>query len=548
MAILEKRIKGHSYFYEVHGYRGNGKVKQSIVRYFGRVDPRKNPDAKPVVKKELVSTYRFGDAALLYVAAQRINMFDVVNRYVPKRQGLSLGLELFLTVAHKLLDDKPSSTNLQHWVRTTHLPLLLNFSPEYITDNTQQYLMGKLYNEERNIDHLYRISIELYQNALKLFGKEDDIYFYDITSTYFEGKCCPIAFFGHNKDGKLDKLQINITMIMNGKYGIPVVSKVFEGNVNDAKTVYGMIYYPKMVMKKEKCLLIMDRGFDSEDNVRLMDTVEYDYIIGLRSTHKFVKKLKKETDFSSGNWETIERGGDDIKLRKTVKNLFGKRRIVILYYSPKVAREQKARRDFRMENAIERLKSYGEFASRRKLTVEKAKEIVQSVKKYITIGQDGGKVIWNVDKVAVNRAERNDGKFCIMTNKDIIPKEVFALYFSKDKIEKGFRHMKQDANLRPIYKRLADHVVVDVFLCHVAYLLMRVVEHLAQQEKIDKFWNVLSSEAHVVSLVELRDRRTSNTEFQVVTNNQIQKDIVDKIGLQRQIPVSTTNAKMSSKT
>lgn len=170
------------------------------------------------------------------------------------------------------------------------------------------------------------------------------------------------------------------------------------------------------------------------------------------------------------------------------------------------------------------------------------------MKKYITIGQDGGKVIWNVDKVAVNRAERNDGKFCIMTNKDISPKEVFALYFSKDKIEKGFRHMKQDANLRPMYKRLADHVVVDVFLCHVAYLLMRVVEHLAQQEKIDKFWNVLSSEVHVVSLVELRDRRTSNIEFQVVTNNQIQKDIVDKIGLQRQIPVSTTNAKMSSKT
>ncbi|EQD32016.1 hypothetical protein B1B_17866 [mine drainage metagenome] len=38
-----------------------------------------------------------------------MNLFDVVNTYVPKRQGLSLGLEFFLTTAHKLLDNKPTS-------------------------------------------------------------------------------------------------------------------------------------------------------------------------------------------------------------------------------------------------------------------------------------------------------------------------------------------------------------------------------------------------------------------------------------------------------
>ncbi|EQD71411.1 hypothetical protein B1B_04477 [mine drainage metagenome] len=82
-------------------------------------------------------------------------------------------------------------------------------------------------------------------------------------------------------------------MIMNGAYGIPIVSKVFEGNINDVNTLYEMVYYPKVIMKKEKCLLIMDRGFDSEDNVKLMDTTEYDYIIGLRSTHKLRKKTEE---------------------------------------------------------------------------------------------------------------------------------------------------------------------------------------------------------------------------------------------------------------
>lgn len=536
--ICGKKIGGRKYYYKVESYLKDGKVRQRILEYYGRNDPRKKPGITPIVKTTTTATYRFGDVALLYHAAEKIDMINIVNKYVPKRQGLSLGLELFLTVAHRLLEDKPSSHNLSRWVGTTHLPTLLNFDSSRITDNTQQYLMNKIYDEERNLDHLYRISIDLYNSALKLFGKDENVFFYDITSTYFEGKCCPLAFFGHNKDGKLDKLQINIAMIMNGKYGIPVVSKVFEGNVNDAKTVYGMVYYPKMIMKKEKCLLIMDRGFDSEDNARLMDTTEYDYIIGLRSTHKFIRKLKRETDFSSDNWETIKRDEDDIKLRRVVKNLFGKRRIVILYYSPKVAREQKARRDFRMGNAIERLKSYGEFAPRRKLTVEKAKEVIRSVKKYITIGQKGGKVMWNVDKIAVNRAERNDGKFCIMTNKDISPRDIFALYFSKDKIEKGFRYMKQDANLRPVFKRLADHVVVDVFTCHITYLLMRVAEHLAQQGKIDKFWGDLSSEAREIRLLDTKDVH-GNRKFQMIPNNGLQQNIVEKLGFSSQLPVNT---------
>jgi len=534
--IVTRKVKGNPYYFKVEGYRENGKVKQRVLEYYGTTDPRKNPDASPIIKRELKATHHFGDIALLYHAAEKINLIDCINNYVPKRQGLSLGLELFLTTAHKLLEDKPSSNNLSNWIGTTHLPILLGFDHSRITNNTQQYLMDKIYDEEKNIDHLYRISIDLYNSAIKLFGKEEDAFFYDITSTYFEGKCCPIAFFGHNKDGKLDKLQINIAMIMNGKYGLPVVSKVFRGNVNDARTVHEMIYYPKVIMKKEKCMLIMDRGFDSEDNIRLMDTTRYDYIIGLRSNHNFVKKLKNGTDFSTSNWDTINSGEDVIKLRKEVKNVFGKRRIVILYYSPKVAKDQKERREFKIENAVERLDNQGG------LTMKKVTEITKSVKKYLIIEQNKKKITWRIDKIALNRAEKNDGKFCLMTNKDLGPKDIFATYFSKDKIEKGFRHMKQDANLRPVHKRLTDHVVVDVFICHIAYLLMRVTEHLAQKEKIDKIWEGLSSEAKEIRIAEFENREGKRY-YQIVSNNEIQKSIVDKLGLLSQLPVITTSSK-----
>ncbi len=527
-----KKTGGRNYYYRVESYIKRGKVRQRILEYYGRTDPRKKPDAMPIVKNTPTATYRFGDVALLYHAAEKVDMINIVNRYVPKRQGLSLGLELFLTIAHRLLEDKPSSHNLSRWVGTTHLPILLNFDSSRITDNTQQYLMDKIYDEERNLDHLYRISIDLYNSALRLFGKEENVFFYDITSTYFEGKCCPLAFFGHNKDGKLDKLQINIAMIMNGRYGLPVVSKVFRGNINDARTVHEMVYYPKVIMKKEKCMLIMDRGFDSEDNIRLMDTTKYDYIIGLRSNHTFVKKSKVGTDFSTGTWDTIKNGADEIKLRKEIKNVFGRRRIVILYYSPKVARDQKERRDFRINNMIERLDDQGE------LTMKKATEIAKPLRRYLVIEQNGKEVSWRINQVEVNRAEKNDGKFCLMTNKNMDPKEIFATYFSKDKIEKGFRHMKQDANMRPVFKRLADHVIVDVFTCHITYLLMRVAEHLAQQEKIDKFWDGLSSETREIRILDIKDMQ-GNRKFQIIPNNDLQRNIVEKLELREQLPVGT---------
>jgi len=537
--MLEKKIRGNSYFYEVQSYREGGKVKQRILRYFGKLDPRINPEAKHITKKSVMATYRFGDVAVLYHAAKEIGMIDLVDKYVPKRQGLSLGLELFLTVAHRLLDDKPSSANLSRWVKTTHLPLLLGFDAGRISSNTQSYLMDKLYDRDHNLDHILRISTELYERTLPFFGKEGKTFFYDITSTYFEGDSCPIAKLGYSRDDAVNKLQINIGMVVNGAYGIPLMTKVFEGNVNDAETVYEMVYYTKFVIGKKKGLLVMDRGMDSEDNIKIMDTVKYDYVVGLRSNHSFVNDIKTQTDAESDDWETFKKGDEIIKLKKFTKNIFGKRRHILLYFNPTIAKSQAENRQRRIDLAADSLKRT------RNLTMKKVNDILNGVKKYFVIESKNGNISWRIDQVKINQALRHDGKFCIITNLNIKASEVYKLYFSKDKIEKGFRHMKQDAVLHPTRKRLVDRVIVDVFICHLAYLLLRVAEHLAQQKINRIFWDGLTSEAKEIRLLELQNR-SGNKQFQIIPNNEIQKNIVDKLDLSRQLPVGTTKAKTSS--
>lgn len=534
--IVAKTKNGRKYFCEVQSYREGSKVKQRVLRYFGREDPRKNPDAKPIVKSMVVATYRFGDVALVHHAAEKLGFIDVVNRYVPKRQGLSLGLELFLTVAHRLLDDKPSSSNRSRWIRTTHLPALLGFDPQRVTVDTQEYLMDKLYDRDRNVDHLLKLSSELYDTALPLFGREENVFFYDVTSTYFEGRCCPIAMLGYNRDGAVDKLQINIGMVVNGRYGIPIMTKVFEGNVNDAKTVYEMVYYAKFILGKEKGLLVMDRGMDSEANIRIMDTVGYDYVIGLRANHSFVETLRLGTDASAGGWTSFENNGRHIQLKKFSKNIFGKRRTVLLYYDPLTARMQEENRQLKIDAAVSALKQ------RQQLTLEKAEKIISGVKKYFKLSSGKKGFAWPLNAVELTRARKRDGKFCMITNKNIGAAEIYKLYFSKDKIEKGFRHMKQDASLHPTRRRLADRVRADVFVCHLAYLLLVVAEHMARNEKLKVSWDGLSAEAKEIRLVEYQDSKGTK-QFQIVANNKIQKDIVDQVGLSKYLPVVTTTQK-----
>jgi transposase len=102
------------------------------------------------------------------------------------------------------------------------------------------------------------------------------------------------------------------------KYGLPMMTKVFDGNISDPKTVTEMVYYTKFVFKKEKGLIIMNRGVDSEYNMNILDGVGYDYIVGVRSNHTFVKQLKKMTDSSSNDWEIFEHKRQKIKLKKFV--------------------------------------------------------------------------------------------------------------------------------------------------------------------------------------------------------------------------------------
>ena len=96
---------------------------------------------------------------------------------------------------------------------------------------------------------------------------EGGLVLYDVTSTYFEGRKCPLAKFGHSRDGRRDKLQIVFGLLTNGA-GCPVAVEVFEGNTWDPKTLPAQIKKIRERFALERVVLVGDRGMITDARLR----------------------------------------------------------------------------------------------------------------------------------------------------------------------------------------------------------------------------------------------------------------------------------------
>jgi hypothetical protein len=86
---------------------------------------------------------------------------------------------------------------------------------------------------------------------------------YDVTSTYLEGRCCPLARFGHNRDGKAHKLQI-VFGVLCARDGCPIAVEVFAGNTADPSTLKTQIDKLRQRFGLRRVVLVGDRGMITE--------------------------------------------------------------------------------------------------------------------------------------------------------------------------------------------------------------------------------------------------------------------------------------------
>src|SRR5271166_3784403 len=106
---------------------------------------------------------------------------------------------------------------------------------------------------------------------------------YDVTSSYMEGRCCPLAQFGYNRDGKKGKLQI-VYGLLCAPDGCPVAVEVFEGATGDPSTLGNQVVKLKQRFGLDHVVLVGDRGMITQ--TRIAEDIKpagFDWITALRA-------------------------------------------------------------------------------------------------------------------------------------------------------------------------------------------------------------------------------------------------------------------------
>jgi hypothetical protein len=91
--------------------------------------------------------------------------------------------------------------------------------------------------------------------------------FYDLTSTYFEGRHCPLARLGYSRDRKRNRLQIEFGVLVD-RQGRPIAVEVFAGNVGDPSTLASQIHKLQQRFKLERLIIVGDRGMITNARIR----------------------------------------------------------------------------------------------------------------------------------------------------------------------------------------------------------------------------------------------------------------------------------------
>jgi transposase len=301
--------------------------------------------------------------------------------------------------------------------------------------------------------------------------KNGTLVLYDVTSTYFEGRTCPLAQFGHDRDGK-GKLQIVFGLLCTAD-GCPVAVEVFEGNVGDPSTLPCQVSKIKERFELERVVLVGDRGMITE--ARLEKTVKpagLDWITALRAPA--IKDLAR--------LGAIQRSlFDESDLAEITSPDYPDERLVVCR-NPLLA-EERTRKRLALLDATEKKLLHIQVRVRRAKRRLRGKDKIalavgEVINRYkmskhfdLTISDDDFSFARKVEQI--NAEAALDGIYVVRTsvNRDVLDaSSTVKVYKQLSNAERAFRSLKSvDIEVRPIHHRRPDRVRAHVFLCMLAY-------------------------------------------------------------------------------
>ena len=305
---------------------------------------------------------------------------------------------------------------------------------------------------------------------------------YDLTSTYFEGRHCPLAKLGHSRDDKSGKLQIVFGLLTNAQ-GCPVAVEVFDGNTGDPKTVASQADKLRNRFGLKDIVLVGDRGMITSARIREDLRPSLDeagapvshgiaWISALRANQ--IQKLAKDGQLQMSLFDQ----NDLVEISHP--DFPGER--LIACFNPLLAEERARKRPDLLAATEKQLEKIAVATKRKRRPLrgkqnigERAGKILNRYKmgKHFQLHIEDDSFRYERKTANIEREQSLDGIYVIRTSvkQEILSsQQVVASYKSLSGVERAFRSLKTvDLQVRPIHHRLPDRVRAHILLCMLAY-------------------------------------------------------------------------------
>ena len=378
------------------------------------------------------------------------------------------------------LCDADSKLGVLRWLQTVSIPQV------DVEALTHQHLLRSL---DALIDHQQAVDDLVAQQISPLVDQDMSLVFYDLTTIRAAGlseQDGDVRRYGMAKEGLIAR-QFMLGVVQTAE-GLPIYHEVFDGNQAESPTLIPTL---EKVLARfghiKRLIVVADRGLLSLDNIDELGKIKLpggqalEFILAVpgRRYGEFAEILQ---DFQ------IRAA---VATQEIVEQTSWQHLRLVVAHHPQRAQEQTQLRRERIAALEAQAQAWagkldgqdgGQVARGRKLSDSGAKaRLYHEVKeahlaKILKVDLKGDLFSYAVDESALAQAELMDGKLLLVTNvADLNPEEVVQRYKALADIERGFRVLKSEIEIAPVYHRLPERIRAHACVCFLALIIYRVM-------------------------------------------------------------------------
>ena len=452
-------------------YRVGGQVKTRTLANLSRWSEAKiqalsrvlkdEPSAAPAERFEIERALPHGHIAAVLGMARKLGL----DRLLPHRPTRLAQLALAMIVARVVAPAAKLATARQLSPATAahSLGAVLDLGA---VDEDELYLA---------LDLLLAAQPKVETALARRHLKDGCLVLYDLTSSYLEGRRCPLAHHGYSRDGKPGKLQILFGLLCAAD-GCPVAVEVFDGNLGDPATLAAQVEKLKGRFRLSRVVLVGDRGMITQARIAAdLKPAGLDWLTALRAPA--IQALAESGPLQLSLFDNRDMG--EIQS----PDYPGERLIVCR--NPALAAERGRKRAELLAATENDLAAIAAAVARPRRPLRGSAKIAlragavlnrRKMAKHFALTISDTAFSVARDDATIAREAALDGVYVLRTNVAAAILDTAAVvlsYKALATVERAFRSIKTlDLEVRPIHHRLADRVRGHVFLCMLAYYLM----------------------------------------------------------------------------